>query len=504
MRSLFRSRLTVTFVLLFLIICFVAAVYLLVNQYAPNVSIILAFVITILTFFLTTTIIVVLYQVFIKSNSLPADEINGLIENINNNDFSKRLKYAFNDEYAILKKNLNNLFDNYEKIKNTFDSEVSREIEVTKKNLGIAETQNEMLKNIKQELEKFKLAVEDAPIHIIITDSEGKIVYANIASSKITGYTISEMIGQTPALWGGQMPKDFYSALWNKIKVERQMFKGELKNRRKNNQLYDAEVRISPVLSPDSIDPVFYVGIEEDVTERKIIDKMKTDFISLASHQLRTPITAIRWLVEGLLAKSDNFDKSDKQIIEKVYHSTLRMVNLVKTLLNISRLQAGKLVINPKEIDIAEMIAENVNNVKLRFKDKNPKIIMNIEENLILITDYELISNVIENLLTNAVKYSDAESEIKIIVRKTENSQIKFEVYDLGIGIPDEEKDKIFNRFYRASNAIISHEDGSGLGLFMIKQIIEILEGQIIFEPNGQRGTIFKVIIPAKYQVKNV
>lgn len=150
------------------------------------------------------------------------------------------------------------------------------------------------------DLLKFKLAVENSSNHIIITDVDGKILYANKAAEAVTGYSKNEMIGQRPSLWGNQMGQEYYKNFWHVIKNEKKTFVGEVNNKRKNGEQYIAAVSISPVLDEKGVIK-FFVGIERDITKEKEIDRAKTEFVSIAAHQLRTPLAIIRWYGEMLL-----------------------------------------------------------------------------------------------------------------------------------------------------------------------------------------------------------
>src|SRR3989344_8834272 len=136
----------------------------------------------------------------------------------------------------------------------------------------------------------FKLAIQSAFNHIIITDLDGTILYANSAASHMTGFSTLEMIGNTPRLWGGLMNHSFYKNLWTTIKTKRQTYLGELTNRHKDGTQYTARVRISPILGSAG-GMIGFIGTEEDITKEKEVEKLKDEFVSTASHELRTPLT---------------------------------------------------------------------------------------------------------------------------------------------------------------------------------------------------------------------
>ena len=155
--------------------------------------------------------------------------------------------------------------------------------------------------NSANDLIKFKLALDNASDHFTITDSNGIVVYANAAVEKITGYSPDEVVGKKAgALWKLPMSHEYYHKLWYTIAQQKETFTSEIQNRRKNGKIYTAIISISPVLD-NKKNILFYVGLERDITREKEIDKAKSEFISLASHQLKTPPTIIKLLTERLL-----------------------------------------------------------------------------------------------------------------------------------------------------------------------------------------------------------
>ncbi len=161
--------------------------------------------------------------------------------------------------------------------------------------------EKEKTEALAKDLKKFQLAVENAAEMVVITDPEGILVYGNKAVKRITGYEISDTIGKkAAAFWKSPMPKEYYREMWRVIKTEKKTFHGQLQNKRKNGEVYEADISLSPVLD-DNGNIIFFVGIERDITKEKEIDRAKTEFVSLASHQLRTPLSSINWYTEMLL-----------------------------------------------------------------------------------------------------------------------------------------------------------------------------------------------------------
>jgi PAS domain S-box-containing protein len=360
-------------------------------------------------------------------------------------------------------------------------------------------SQKEEIENHAFELQKFELAVKNAHDHIIITNPDGVVLFANKAAEKITGYTEQEIIGQkagNKGLWGGSMDKTFYETFWKCVKTDKQVFVGEFRNKRKNGEAYIAEAQVSPILDSQG-EVLYFVGIERDITRAKEIDRMKTEFISLASHQLRTPLSAMKWFLEMLLnGDAGKLNDEQREFVVNVEQSNNRMVELVNSLLNVSRIESGRIIVEPKPTNLKDLIDEVLTEVKAQYADKKQSIIFNIHSDLPLIPlDKKLIRQVYLNLLTNAMKYSPPETDIIVIVSK-ENDMIISQITDNGYGIPHNEQDHIFTKFYRATNAVKKETEGNGLGLYLVQSIVESSGGKIWFTSGDQKGTSFFFTIP--------
>jgi PAS domain S-box-containing protein len=353
-------------------------------------------------------------------------------------------------------------------------------------------------KRAEKDLEKFKLALDNISDNVIITDPEGIVVYANNAVEKVTGYTPAEAIGKKSGeLWKSPMPTAFYQTMWDTIKRQKNVFIGELQNKRKNGEIYTAMISISPIL--DKNDAVeFFVSIERDITEQKRVDRAKSEFMTLASHQLRTPPSIISWYTETLQS-GDLGTVNEKQgkYLAEISRANQRMIEIINSLLNISRIEMGTFAISSKEVDIREMVEETIKELTSRF-GRTAEIVKNYDNALHpIFTDPNIIEIVIENLLSNSFKYSPPADTKIVITVKEEDGALFLSVKDNGIGILSEDQDKVFQRLFRADNAVAADPDGIGLGLYMTqKLVVGGLHGKIWFESEAKKGTTFFVSIP--------
>ena len=354
----------------------------------------------------------------------------------------------------------------------------------------------ELANTATKDLKKFKMAVDGVSDHVIITDSDGTIIYANKGAERITGYSVKEMLGKRPSLWGGQMPEGFYEKMWKTIKVQKKPFSGQLTNKRKSGDVYEAEINISPILNEKG-DLIYFIGIERDITRTKALDRMKTEFISLASHQLRTPLSAVKWFGRMLLAgDAGKLTKLQEEYIDKINSSNEREIRLVNSLLNISRIESGRISIVPKPTDMKELVENVVTDTGISEDKKTSEIKVDIEEDLPLLNiDPDLIRHVYMNLVTNAVRYSGKRGKVNVQV-KTKGRYLFSVIEDSGIGIPTSEQGRIFDRFFRAANAMKRETEGTGLGLYLAKTIVESSGGKIWFKSKENVGTTFYFTLP--------
>ena len=351
------------------------------------------------------------------------------------------------------------------------------------------------------DLEKFKIALDGTSDHVVITDSNGIALYANAGLKRITGFSPEEVLGKkvgTKELWGGKMSQEFYEDLWRTIKIEKKPFVGEITNKRKDGTPYQALSSISPIMNKHGV-LEFFIGIERDITKEKEIDSAKTEFVSLASHQLRTPLSAINWYTEMLLSEDAGaITDMQREYLGEVSRGSRRMVELVNALLNVSRIELGTFAVQPEPTDVVELARDVINELKSKILEKKLHIEEAYVENLPkMMVDPKLTRIVFQNLLTNAVKYTPEEGKISIsIAMSADKTMFTIAVSDTGYGIPKEDQSRIFTKLFRASNIREKETDGTGLGLYIIKSIIEHSGGTVTFESEEGKGTTFTLTLP--------
>lgn len=237
---------------------------------------------------------------------------------------------------------------------------------------------------------------------------------------------------------------------------------------------------------------VFYF---RDITKEAEIDRAKSEFVSLASHQLQTPLTAIKWLLEILIEKETK-DKEKKELLLEAFKSNERMIRLVNDFLNVSRLDMGSISADSKHIDYNSFIKELVSEARILAKEKNITI-KNIDcpDKIEISLDKGLISLVILNLLSNAIRYSDTNTQINVST-KLGKDKIEIAINDNGIGISEDEQEKLFGKFYRTDSARDYSTTGSGLGLYLCQKVMNVLKGSIRVISEKGMGSTFYIVLP--------
>jgi signal transduction histidine kinase len=257
------------------------------------------------------------------------------------------------------------------------------------------------------------------------------------------------------------------------------------------------QIFLTPVKERENV--VGGAVILHDITHLKEIDKMKSEFVSVASHQLRTPLTAIKLFTEMLVSgQVGDLTKDQKEYLNNVYQSTERMARLVNDLLSLSRLESGRLRIDPEPTKLEDLIDSVVNEAEPLAKLKNCSIEFDRPKKTMpkVTIDANMVRQVIHNLITNAIRYSDPEKGIVRVAVRLDSREYEIGVADNGIGIADKDKARIFEKFFRTDNAVKKETDGSGLGLYVSKMIVETTGGRIWFDSKEGQGSKFSFTIP--------
>lgn len=244
---------------------------------------------------------------------------------------------------------------------------------------------------------------------------------------------------------------------------------------------------------------IFTIGgfIIKSVEEVARANKMKSEFISIASHQMRTPLTEVNWETEHFLSEyKDKLDENQVKTIKAIIQSNAKLSNLVNDLLDVVRIEQGKLVLAEDKVSIAEVINEVIDSKKDLAKTSNINMEVAMPDSLPeIITDRRRIGAVINGIVTNAIAYTKDGGNVKLSV-ENDGKNITVHIEDDGIGIPKSQQDIIFEKFFRSGNASRYQTEGNGLGLFVAKNIVEKAGGKIWFKSTEGEGSVFSFLVP--------
>lgn len=374
------------------------------------------------------------------------------------------------------------------------------------------------LKSSEAEIRKFRLAIEQSPVAMVVTDLKGVILYTSPAFSAITGYSAEEALGKpTSILKSGTTSREVYTDLWHTIEAGR-TWCGEWQNRKKSGELYLEKATISPVFDEKGR-IINFVAVKEDITERRQAEenriareaaeeasRVKSAFLSNMSHEIRTPLNAIIGFSQ-ILKNDTSLDAKQSEQIKTIWRSGEHLLELINDILDLSKIEAGQLKLNMKDFCLTDLLLDVENMFRMTIENKGLEFFVQKQQSLpeYINGDSARLRQIAINLLGNSVKFTRKGS---ITLRagicsdspycSTESDEVclMIEVADTGIGIPDEFKPHIFEAF--AQTSVGSAAGGTGLGLPICLNIARQMGGDLEFTSQAGKGTVFVLKIPVR------
>lgn len=457
---------------------------------------------------LSTAIIVALVSRFLS----PMQTLKAFAMRLSSGVFADRLNIRSGDEFEALAGAFNHMADRLQTMYAGLETTVATKTkDLTARLTEIEDTKRAML-NVLEDLDVSKRKIElekakdDALLSsigdgMIAVDRNGSVTVMNAAAGAMLGINPKTAIGKPY-----HAVLSVYDERGNVVSMDERpiakvlatgkpMSTSTLQFSRYDGSKLPVTITVSPIFS--GTDHIGTIEIFHDISKEKAVDRAKTEFVSLASHQLKTPLSAIGWYTEMLL-NGDAGPISDEQrgYLSEIEHGNKRMVELVNALLNVSRLELGTFTVQPEPINLVEMSR----NVLLEMKPKVTANNLTIEERYdesvpVVPADPILMRIIFQNLLSNAVKYTGNGGKVAVSVERVDGS-IAISVADTGCGIPKDVQPKIFSKLFRAENAKAIDSDGTGLGLYIIKSIMEQVGGSVRFSSEEGKGTTFTVTLP--------
>ncbi|MFH1643041.1 MAG: ATP-binding protein [Patescibacteria group bacterium] len=293
--------------------------------------------------------------------------------------------------------------------------------------------------------------------------------------------------------------KPFFDLVLKTVKTKKEIILKEMILKRDDGKSLTIQTSVVPVLDKYG-QPLGIMQTFHDISREKAIDAMKSEFITIAAHQLRTPLSGTKWMFNMILdGNMGKISKKVESVLRKGSISNERMISLVNDLLNISKIEEGKFGYAFKEESLEatldDVVVEMLENNLLR--EKQIEIVLNKPKNKLPLVkiDKNRIEVAFHNLIDNAIKYSNLKTKITIDLR-AQKKDILISVKDQGMGIPESEQSRIFSKFFRGTNIFQTETTGSGLGLFITRNIIHAHGGQISFTSKVGEGTTFNIMLP--------
>lgn len=387
-----------------------------------------------------------------------------------------------------------------EKIRELKDT-VNESSKTWKAIMNVAEDAEEERRRTKREKDKINTILYSLGEGVFVVDDNLKVNIINEAAAKMAGYGIKEILGVKFAKKLKFITED--TGEINDQFVRKAIATKTIQNMSDHTVLVDKAGNKIPVAN--SATPLLdkdgkvtgCVVVFRDVTHERAVSKAKTEFVSLASHQLRTPLSAIKWYTEMLLdGDAGKINEEQKKFLEEIYHSGSRMVELVNTMLNVSRLELGTFIIELKPTRLPDIAESVINELKVMIKSKGLRLKKKYDPRCpVAYVDPKLLRIIIQNLLSNAVKYTPRGGAVTLEIM-SQKSNLLIKVADTGGGIPMHAIPHIFTRFFRADNAKEMDPEGTGLGLFIVKTIVDHAGCKIWFTSEEKKGTTFYLAIP--------
>jgi PAS domain S-box-containing protein len=313
------------------------------------------------------------------------------------------------------------------------------------------------------ELNKLRLSMENSPMSIVITDTQGTIEYVNPAFSSITGYTREEALGQNPRiLKSGRHEDDFYREMWETVSSGK-TWRGEIQNRKKNDQLYWEQAAIAPV-TDEKNNVTNYVAVKEDITQKKNLERLKEDVERIMRHDLKSPLNGIIGLPRILEAEG-NLTEEQVELVRSMEQSGRKMLNMINLSLDMFKMEMGSYVYQPQEVDVLAVIREIISDNKSRtaaadlktrvFVDHGPP---QANDGFVLFSEERLLYNMLSNLYLNAVEASPPNAEITLEI--TDSDPAVLTVSNSGT-VPPDIRDIFFDKYITRGKRA-----GTGLGTY--------------------------------------
>ncbi|MGE7366241.1 two-component system histidine kinase PnpS [Desemzia incerta] len=355
----------------------------------------------------------------------------------------------------------------------------------------LAESLENQMLQIKQNDERLYELINHLVIGVMLLDNQRNIQMVNPAMSRILGEDTSQLLGSS------------YVEAIKSYGLSHIIERAYRRKKAQNNEIYFyypedkiVDANIVPIngKNPGELNVIVLLY---DITEIRRLEKVRTDFVANASHELRTPVTALKGFAETLLDGA----KEDKEILEQfleiMLKESIRLDSIVNDILELSRVEQKQVPLKSEDVRVKDAVESTFKLVRQKAESKHMELIVLEEDEMTIQTDLNRLKQVLANLINNAIVYTQENGKVTVKIYR-EHEFAVIEVKDNGIGIPDDEQDRIFERFYRVDKARSRNSGGTGLGLSIVKYLVENLHGMISVSSKLGLGTTFTVKLPSQ------
>jgi PAS domain S-box-containing protein len=368
-----------------------------------------------------------------------------------------------------------------------------------------AERLGSMLRREQEDASRSQAILEAVADGVLVTGSNNRISFLNQSAQNILGLEAGRVIGQSLDVFGGLFGKSAGSWMqtirdWSEWPIAHQpgdTFAEQIDLENGHIVL----VHLAPVIFQN--DFLGTVSIFRDITHEVEVDRLKSEFVATVSHELRTPMTSIRGYVDVLLmGAAGALDENQRHFLNIVKNNTERLNILVNDLLDISRIETGRVTLSPQPLDLREVAEDAIEDILRRSQEENKPMALSLEAPKKLprvYGDSERVRQVFGNLMDNAYNYTPENGTITVHIHPPNGGhEVQVDVQDNGVGIPMNDQDRVFERFYRGEHPMVLGTPGTGLGLSIVKQLVEMHKGRIWMKSSGVPGdgTTFSFTLP--------
>jgi PAS domain S-box-containing protein len=349
---------------------------------------------------------------------------------------------------------------------------------------------------MEETLQQLAAIVESSDDAIFATTPEGSILTWNPGAERLYGYTRDEVLGKHVSLLHAR--KDQEADLMEKIRKGERISQLESVKLTKDGREIAVSLTISPILDRNGR-MIGASRIARDITDRKLLDRMKDEFVGTVSHELRTPLTAIKGFIELVLdGDAGPLPDTQREFLEVAARNADRLGSLINDILDVSRIESQSLEIHVEPTDLAAVLEDVMATFRVMAHTKGLTLRKEVADLPKVLGDASRLVQVFCNLLSNAIKYTP-KGEVGIRAGVSPRG-VEVIVHDSGIGLTPEDQSQLFTKFFRGRNPVVSESGGTGLGLVIVKAIVEKHGGTIDVESRPGEGTCFRIVLPVAPQ----